>query len=68
VTLEELDRLLADWKQKVDLIAQNLMDVEGLTTYQRLAGTSGFPKAQVTGITAARVAPALEAMSTLFHH
>lgn len=68
VNLEQIDQLLADWKNKLDLISQNLIDLHGLPTYQRLAGVSGFPKAELTGVTKARVTPALEAMNTLFQH
>ncbi len=64
--LEQIDQLLADWKKKVDIIGQNLMDLYELPTYQRLAGTVGFPKAQLTGITQARVTQALETIGELF--
>jgi hypothetical protein len=68
VTIEEIDQLLADWKQKIDLVGQNLIDLHGVSTYQRLAGLSGFPKLELTGVTQARVTPALEAMNELFQH
>jgi hypothetical protein len=68
VNLEQLDQLLADWKKKVDLVGQNLIDLHGLPSYQRLAGVAGFPQAPLTGMTAARVTPALEAMNELFQH
>jgi len=66
MTLEEIDELLADWKKKLDLVGQNLIDLHGLPTYQQLAGVSGFSKAQLVGVTQARVTPALEAMNDLF--
>jgi hypothetical protein len=66
VTLEQIDQLLADWRKKIDLVGQNLMDLNSLPTYQRLSGASGFPKVELTGITQARVTPALAAMSDLF--
>lgn len=66
--LEQIDQLLADWRKKVDLVGQNLIDLHGLTTYQRLCGASGFPKVHLMGVTKARVTPALEAMSDLFQH
>ena len=53
---------------KVDLVCQNLIDLHGLPTYQQLTGASGFPKVELTGMTAARVTPALEAMSELYQH
>ena len=68
MTIEEIDLLLAEWRTKVDIVSQNLMELHGLATYQRLSGFAGFPKVQLTGITEARVNPALEAMSELFQH
>jgi hypothetical protein len=68
VNLEQIDRLLADWKTKIDLVSQNLIDLHGLPSYQRLAGSSGFPQVELTGVTRARVTPALDAMHTLFQH
>jgi hypothetical protein len=68
VNLEQIDQLLAEWKTKIDLVSQNLIDLHGLPSYQRLAGVSGFPKIELTGVTQARVTPALEAMSNLFQH
>lgn len=68
MTLEEIDQLLADWRKKVNLVSQNLMDLHDLPTYQRLAGVPGFPKAELVGVTEARVTPALEAMNELFEH
>ena len=66
MTLEQIDQLLTDWKQKVNLIGQNLIDLHGLPSYQRLAGQYPYPPAQLTGITQARVTPAIEAMNELF--
>lgn len=68
MNLEQIDQLLADWKNKIDIVSQNLIDLHGLPTYQRLTGVSGFPKIKLTGVTQARVTPALEAMSNLFQH
>jgi exonuclease VII small subunit len=68
VNLEQIDQWLADWKKKIDIVSQNLIDLHGLPTYHRLTGVSGFPKIELTGVTQARVTPALEAMSNLFQH
>ena len=68
VLLEEIDQMLADWKGKLDLISQNLIDLCGLLTYQRLSGVSGFSPVQLTGITKNKVAPALEALNELLQH
>ena len=58
--------MLEGWHLRLTSAAQNLMDLHALPTYQRLAGTDGQPKAALTGATAARVHPILNAMGTLF--
>ncbi|MBD2388675.1 hypothetical protein [Cylindrospermum sp. FACHB-282] len=64
----EIDQLLADWKNKIKIASQNLLDLQELPTYQRLCGSPGFPGVQLTGITAIRVSPALSAMNDLFQY
>ena len=44
------------------------MDLHSLPTYQRLAGSNGAAKAEVSGATAAKVYPVLSAMGTLFQN
>jgi hypothetical protein len=68
VLLEEIDQMLADWKVKLDLISQNLMDLCGLLSYQRLSGSSGFSPIQLTGITKNKVNPALDSLNELLQH
>ena len=65
---EQIDQLLADWKTRLDLASQNMLALQGLTTYQRLAGEAGFPKAQLTETTAIQVAAALDAMNQVFQY
>ena len=67
-TIEHVDQLLSDWQQKLNLVSQNLIDLQGTLTYQRLAGTGGFLPLPLTGITAHRVLPALSALDELFQH
>ncbi len=64
----EIDQLIADWKNKVNVASQNLLELQELPTYQRMTGGFGFPPAKLTGITAKQVTPALEAMNDLFQH
>lgn len=64
----EIDQLLIDWKNKIQVVSQNLFDLQELPTYQRLCGSPGFPKVHLIGITALRVTPALEAMNDLFQY
>jgi hypothetical protein len=68
VNLEEVDKLLAEWKRKLDVVGQNLIDLHGLSTYQRLCGVSGFPKVTLSGVTLSRVTPALQVMHDLFQY
>ncbi len=65
MNLEEIDQLLADWKQKLDVVGQNLIDLHGLSAYQRLCANSQL---QLTGVTLTRVSPALLVMNELFGH
>ena len=64
----EIDQLIADWKNKVNIAGQNLLELQELPAYQRMTGGLGFPPAKLTGITAKQVTPALEAMNDLFQH
>lgn len=68
MTLDEIDAAIANWHARLTSAAQNLMDLHALGTYQRLAGTDGQQKAVLTGATAARVHPILNAMGTLFQN
>jgi hypothetical protein len=68
MTLEQIDDALADWDNKLQLASDNLMALTCLTAYQRLKGEGGWPRAQVTGDTAARALPALEGMQELWSH
>ena len=65
LTLAQLDRLLADWQQKVDAANQNLIDLSDLPAYQRLSGM-GNPPTNVVGITQQRSSAALTAIDRLF--
>jgi len=64
----EIDQLLAEWKNKVKVANQNLLELQELPTYQRLCGSSGSLGTHLTGITAAQVTPALEAVNKLFQY
>jgi hypothetical protein len=68
VTLDEIDKELADWKTKLQLASDNLLALTQLITYERLAGEAGWPRVQLTGATEARVVPALAAMRELWSH
>ncbi len=65
LNLAEIDRLLNEWKQKVDTANQNLLDLYDLSFYQRISGT-GNPPVNLTGITQQRVGEALTLVDRLF--
>ncbi len=68
MTSPSLDQLLTDWQKNLDRASQNLLALQELTTYQRLAGEAGFSKVPVTGITASQVESALDALNQVFQH
>ena len=65
---EQLDQLLTDWTTRLDLASQNILALQELFTYQRLAGEAGLSKASLTGTTDRQVAAALDAMNQVFQH
>jgi hypothetical protein len=66
MTLADIDKTLAQWESRLSTVAHNLFDLQNDPTYQCLTGTSGAPKTELTGVTANRITPALENVSTLF--
>src|SRR5579875_2331330 len=66
MTLAELDEVLRVWKARLSSIAENLLDLQSEAAYRSLTGTGGLDQVAVTGLTAARVKPALGAMHTMF--
>lgn len=64
--LAEIDKALAQWESRLESAAHNLFDLQGDPTYQCLTGTSGAPKTPLTGITAAKIFPAIDNVGTLF--
>lgn len=66
MTLSEIDKSLAQWEVRLSSAAQNLFDLQGDPTYQCLAGSGGMPKTQLTGVSAAKVQPALENIAMLY--
>jgi hypothetical protein len=68
MTLQEIDGALAAWNSRLEAAAQNLMDLQSEPTCEQLTGSGGAPKAPITGVTAARVEPALGAMAAAFQY
>jgi len=68
VTLDQIDAALADWHGRLRLAGNNIMALSQHDAYRRLRGEGGWPRAVLAGTTAARVAPALEALQELWSH
>jgi hypothetical protein len=66
MTFDAVDKLLADWKARLDRASENLVALTQLTPYQRLRGENGWPKLRLTGVTAARVEPAFAQLGDLW--
>ena len=63
----EVDQLIHSWDERLKRVDENLILLESEPTYQMLAGVAG-QRAPLEGVTRARVAPALDALSDLFEH
>jgi len=63
MTLDQIDPLLAEWRGKLDAVAQNLVDLRSHPTYLQLAAGP-----VLTGVTLARVEPMLASMVNLFDY
>jgi hypothetical protein len=66
MTLADIDKALAQWESRLSSAAHNLFDLQADPTYQCLTGTGGAPLTKLSGVTQAKVAPALENIGTLF--
>ena len=56
MTLEQIDSDLREWDHKLRMAGDNLLELSGSVSYQRLLGEGNWPKVQLTGATANRAA------------
>lgn len=66
MTLADIDKALAQWESRLSSAAHNLFDLQADPTYQCLTGSGGAPLTRLSGVTQAKVGPALENIGTLF--
>jgi chromosome segregation ATPase len=67
MTLDQIDKALADWQTRLTLASNNLMELDDLYAYKRLCGAdTSTPR--LTGITATQVTPALTAVRELWQY
>jgi predicted nucleic acid-binding Zn-ribbon protein len=64
--LDEVDRDLADWRQKLTAASNNVMELIDSLTYRRLMGQVGIA-VDLQGTTRDQVLPALSALNELWH-
>ena len=65
MTLSEIDRELAQWRDKQRLIADNLQSFAELPAWKQLTGEGGQPARALAGQTQARVGAAVETLQSL---
>ena len=68
MTLDQIDAALLGWRTRLHTAGENLLALSQTDAYRRLRGEGGWPKAVLTGTTAARVTPAMEALGELWSH
>ncbi|MGO9272505.1 MAG: hypothetical protein ACLQOO_20120, partial [Terriglobia bacterium] len=66
MTLEQIDADLREWDHKLRMASDNMLELSGSMSYQRLMGEAHWPKVQLSGATADRAKPALAGLDTLW--
>lgn len=56
MTLEQIDADLREWDHKLRMASDNMLELSGSISYQRLMGEGHWPKVQLSGATAEREA------------
>src|SRR5271157_1423655 len=66
MTLEQIDADLREWDHKLRVASDNMLELSGSMSYQRLMGEGHWPKVQLSGATADRAQPAIAGLNTLW--
>jgi hypothetical protein len=66
MTLEQIDRALAEWQARLAQAGSSLLELDDSAAYQRLRGRVDTPPAKLTGLTQTRVGPALALIDGLW--
>jgi hypothetical protein len=64
MTLDDLDRLLIEWKSRTDQAAAGLVELRSLPSYEILTGGHDGRKLQLNGLSLQRTTPALASLDT----
>lgn len=67
ITIAQIDRELAAWQQKLNVVSRNLIELDDFFTYRQLKGELDAPPALI-GTTQAQVVPALASARTLWQY
>ncbi len=66
MTLEQIDADLREWDHKLRMASDNMLELSGSTSYQRLMGEGHWPRVQLSGATADHAMPAIAGLNTLW--
>lgn len=67
MNIEQIDKALGDWQNRLALASSNLIELDDNETYKRLRGDLGTPPT-LAGVTKTRVEPALNAVRELWRY
>lgn len=68
MNLDKLDEVLTEWRSKVTLISNNLLELCELTIYKQLKGEDSLSLPKLTGVTQTRVTTTLTAIDDLWQY
>ena len=68
MTLNRIDAELAQWHSRLSTVGANLLDLDELFTFKRLRGDIDLTPAALTGVTATKIPPCLEAVRALWEY
>jgi len=66
MTLEQIDADLREWDHKLHVASDNMLELSGSMSYQRLMGEGHWPKVQLSGATADWAKPAIAGLQSLW--
>ena len=66
MTLDQIDHALSEWQAKLALAGSSLLELDDSPAYQRLRGSADRPAVTLTGLTQARVGPAVSLIDGLW--
>lgn len=59
MTIDQLDKLLSEWKAHIDTAALNVVELHNLPSYELFVASVGSPQAKLSGATEVHLGPAI---------